>query len=336
MSESGTVGLPADPDEERAYLARVMAEIDEEVRVRRASGDLPARVERELDELFLEHSPVAGRAGSLRDALRMVDAATFIDPVVPVASSKSGGAVVKRGLRQLSLWYVGYVTHQVSQFASAVSRSLHLLGDEVRSAQRQLDAQRIPPAPVVAVDWAHRTDAWWVAPALGALGKVTGRVLHSASGDGWLVRACAERGIDAYGVDPRPGTEEVGTEGALDLRGEPLSDHLEATGSAALGGLVLSGTVEAMAPGERERFLALAADRLAPGGTLVLHSLSPSAWGSGELPVEADLAFGHPLRPRTWDHELTRRGFDVHVDEGRDGRDYLVVATLPASAPSPR
>ena len=51
---------------DRRYLAQVMAEIDEEVRRRRASGDLPARVERELDELFLEHSPVGGprrRAG---------------------------------------------------------------------------------------------------------------------------------------------------------------------------------------------------------------------------------------------------------------------------------
>ncbi|HUZ08855.1 MAG TPA: hypothetical protein VMU76_01690 [Acidimicrobiales bacterium] len=337
MSETGSGGPPAGPEEEREYLARVMAEIDEEVRERRAAGDLPARVERELDELFLEHSPVAGRAGSLREALRMVDAATFIDPVVPIASSKSGGAVVKRGLRQLSLWYVGYVTHQVSQFATAVSRSLHLLGEEVRTVQRQLDSQRIPPAPVVEVDWAHRPDAWWVGAALKALANVEGRVLHSASGDGWLVRACEERGIDAYGVDPRPGAEERGADGLLDLRSEPLAGHLEATRAAALGGLVLTGTVEAMAPGEREHLLTLVVDRLAPGGTLVLHSLSPSAWGSEDLPVAADLAFGHPLRAATWAHELTRRGFDVHIDEGRGGaRDYLVVATLHASPPPPR
>ena len=337
MSGTTSSEETADPEGEREYLARVMAEIDEEVRARRAAGDLPVRVERELDELFLEYSPVAGRAGSLREALRMVDAATFIDPVVPVASSKSGGAVVKRGLRQLSLWYMGYVTHQVSQFATAVSRSLHLLGEEVRAVQRQLEDQRIPPAPVVEVAWAHGPDAWWVGGALKALATAGGRVLHSAAGDGWLVRACEERGIDAYGVDPRPGADERGADGVLDLREEPVVGHLEATRPAALGGLVLTGTVEAMAPGERERLLDLVVDRLAPGGILVLHSLSPAAWASEDLPVGADLAFGHPLRAATWDHLLTGRGFGVEIDEGRGGgRDYLVVATLPTGSAPPR
>jgi SAM-dependent methyltransferase len=317
------------------FLARVMAEIDEEVRARRASGDLPPRIERELDELFLQFSPVAGRSGSLREALRMVDSATFIDPVVPVESAKSGGAVVKRGLRQLSLWYVGYVTHQVSQFATAVSRTLHLVNDEMRSLREQLEAQRIPPADVVEVPWAHRADAWWVPQALGALGAAPGRVLHSACGDGWLVGACAERGIDAYGVDPRPATE-VGVSGARDLREEAVLGHLRASAPAALGGLVLTGVVEGMAPGERAQLLDLALDRLAPGGVLVVHSLSPSAWAADDLPVAADLAFGHPLRPASWRFVLEKAGFEVAVEQGDAGRDYLVVATLRTGAPTVR
>ena len=58
------VPLPEDP---QAYVAQVMAEIAEEVRLRRASGDLPPKLERELDELFLAHSPVAGRGGDLSE-----------------------------------------------------------------------------------------------------------------------------------------------------------------------------------------------------------------------------------------------------------------------------
>ena len=109
-----------------------MAEIAEEVRVRRASGDLPPKLERELDELFLAHSPVAGRGGDLGDALRMVDAATFIDPVVPVESERAAGAAVKKGMRSLLLWYVGWLTHQMSQSASAVSRALHIVDDRLQ------------------------------------------------------------------------------------------------------------------------------------------------------------------------------------------------------------
>ncbi len=136
-------------DDPQAYVARVMAEIEEDVRVRRATGDLPPKLERELDELFLAHSPVAGRGGDLADALRMVDAATFIDPVVPVASQKAVGAAVKGGMRKLLLWYIGWITHQISQFASAVSRTLHIIEGRLKELERQVEVQRVPNAGVI-------------------------------------------------------------------------------------------------------------------------------------------------------------------------------------------
>src|SRR5580704_9359646 len=147
--------LPADP---RAYLDQVMAEIAEEVRLRRASGDLPPKLERELDELFLAHSPVAGRGGDLTEALRMVDAATFVDPVVPVESERAAGAAVKKGMRSLLLWYVGWVTHQVSQFASAVSRALHIVEGRLKELERKVEIQRVPSAGVVELPSVHRAD----------------------------------------------------------------------------------------------------------------------------------------------------------------------------------
>ena len=41
----------------------------------------------------------------------------------------------------------------------------------------------------------------------------------------------------------------------LDLRGEPVAEHLRAVAAAGLGGVVLSGTVEGMAGGERAQLL---------------------------------------------------------------------------------
>jgi hypothetical protein len=316
------------PTDDQAYLLGVMAEIDEEVRRRRASGDLPARVERELDELFLEHSPVAGQGGGLGEALRMVDAAAFIDPVVPVDSAKSGGAVVKRGLRTLSLWYMGYVTHQVSVFATAVSRSLHLLDDKVAGLQRQLEAQEVPPAHVVESPDAHQPDAWWVPEALAGLQAAPGRVLHAASGDGWLVRVLRAKGVDAYGVDPRPRTVDRAELDGTDLRAEGVLEHLGAVEPSALGGVVLTGVVDPMTNGERRQLLAVLVDRLAPDGTLVVHSLSPAGWDADDAPPEADLASGRPLRARAWANFLPLVGFTVTVHEGPGGSDYLVVAGL--------
>jgi hypothetical protein len=325
----------ADP---KAYVARVMAEIEEEVRLRRSSGDLPPRLERELDELFLAHSPVAGRGGDLTEALRMVDAATFVDPVVPVDSERAAGAVVKKGMRTLLLWYVGWITHQVSQFASAVSRTLHIVEGRLKELERKVEVQRVPSANVVEVQALHRADAWWVQAAVDAVAPVRGRILHAASGDGWLVQRITAAGGDAYGVDPRSDLVEQGVGTVSDLRGEDLAEHLRAVAPAGLGALVLSGVVDGMASGERTQLLHLIATTLAPGGVLVVHSLSRSSWDAEDAPYEADLAPGRPLRPETWRQLLAHSGYDAAVTSGPGGLDYLVTAvraTVPPPEPTP-
>jgi hypothetical protein len=331
MSDS-EVTLPADP---KAYVEQVMAEIAEEVRLRRASGDLPPKLERELDELFLAHSPVAGRGGDLGDALRMVDAVTFIDPVVPVESERAAGAVVKKGMRSLLLWYVGWVTHQMSQSASAVSRALHIVEDRLQQLERQVEVQRVPGAGVVEFAALHRPDAWWVDPAVDAVAKAPGRILHAACGDGWLVRRIVAAGGDAYGVDPRSRIVDATELGSLDLRDESLGEHLRAVAPAGLAGVVLSGTVDGMAGGERTHLLSLVAGRLAPGGTLVVHSVGRDAWDAADAPLEADLAPGRPLRPDTWVRLLQQGGYEsVAARQGAGGEDYLVTAVR-ASVTSP-
>ena len=158
-----------EPTDPQAYVEQVMAEIAEEVRLRRASGDLPPKLERELDELFLAHSPVAGRGGDLGDALRMVDASAFIDPVVPVESERAAGMFVKKSMRTALLWYMGWVTHQVSQSASAVSRALHIVDERLQELERRVEAQRVPGSAVVEFPGHAQPDAWGVDPAVGAV-----------------------------------------------------------------------------------------------------------------------------------------------------------------------
>ena len=334
-AETAGVTGAVDP---QAYVAGVMAEIEEEVRLRRSSGDLPPKLERELDELFLAHSPVAGRGGDMTEALRMVDAAIFVDPVVPVASERAAGAVVKKGMRSVLLWYVGWITHQVSQFASAVSRSLHIVDGRLKELERKVEVQQVPSAAVVELPAAHHAKAWWVKPVLKTLKPVSGRIVHAASGDGWLVRQINAAGGDAYGVDPRPDLVAEGVLTVSDLRGEDVADHLRAVAPAGLGAIVLSGVVDGMASGERTQLLHLIANTLAPGGVLVVHSLSRSTWDAADAPYEADLAPGRPLRPETWKHLLDQSGYRTTVTIGPDDADYLVTAvrsSVPSSEPTP-
>lgn len=312
-----------------AYIETVMAEIDQEVRARRNSGDLPARVERELDELFLEFSPVSGGTEA-SEPLRMVDASAFINPVVPVESAKSGGAAIKRAMRSLSLWYINFVVQQVNQFSSAVSRCLHVLENRVGSLEHELAALRTAETAVFEVPSVHRADAWWVQVVSEAMASAPGRVLHAACGDGWLVRVLGERGVDAYGVDPRSDPTEMAESAGLDLRSEPVMEHLRAVAPAGLGGVVLTGLVESMTVGELRRLLDACAECLAPDGVLGVHSLAPSWWSSEEAPAEADLVPGRPLRAGTWAALLRDRGFDIALARGAE------VAQGPSSSRSRR
>jgi hypothetical protein len=298
-------------------LTTVMAEIEEEAHRRR--GELPARLERDLDALFLEHAPMGNRQGDMSAALRMLDASVFIDPVVPVASQRPAGAFVKKSLRSLNLWYIGYVTHQVSKFATAVSRSLHLVDGQLQELRRLLP----PPSPVPVVAPGDAA-SWWRETAVGALDGVGGRVLHAACGDGWLVRALHDCGVDAYGVDPRPAAIERTELQGTDLRAEDALAHLRSVEPFSLSGAVLSGVVGGMGAGERTELVALLSDRLQSDGILVVHSLTPAAWADDGAPAEADLAPGRPLRAATWAYVLA--GWTVDTHAGPSGQDYLVVA----------
>jgi hypothetical protein len=96
---------------------------------------------------------------------------------------------------------------------------------------------------------------------------------------------------------------------------------------------VLSGTVEGMAGGERTQLLAAIGTRLAPGGTLVIHSVGRGAWEAPDAPFGADLASGRPLRPDTWRGLLEESGYTAAAQQGPDGSDYLITAVRSGLTP---
>jgi SAM-dependent methyltransferase len=308
---------PADPTARAEYLAGVVAEIDAEVRRRRASGDLPAGLEQELDELFLEFSPVGlhGKA-RLRETLSLVDRSAYVDIAVPTASNKAVGSYVKLAIRKGLGWYMNFVVAQIVKFAWSVSRMLHVVVEHVEDLEAAVAVQRTPPLPATAVPASDPGSAWWAGDAVAALTGVTGRVLHADSGSGTLLDALVAAGVDAYGVDPTDATVEAPLARGLDVRAESLLDHLDVVADDALAGMVVTGSVEWLHPNERDRLVRLVGSRLAVGGVLILHSSTPESWLGSTSPVIGDLAPGRPLHAQTWGHLLGDRGFRV------DGLSY--------------
>jgi len=314
------------------YLDEVMAEIDAEVRRRRASGDLPAGLEAELDELFLEFSPVGlqGRA-RLRETLALVDGSAYVDIAVPTASNMAVGAYVKRLIRKGLGWYMNFVVAQIVKFAWSVSRMFHVVVDHIEDLEAAVETHRSPDLPLEVVPTPGA--AWWAGAAVDALVGVTDRVLVADCGDGALVDALGAAGLDAYGVDPSDLVLEPALARGLDVRAEGTVAHLEVVAAEALGAVVLTGSVQWLRPNERERLLDLVGTRLAVGGRLVLHSTTPEGWAASVPPVVRDLAPGRPLHAETWEHLLGTRGFAVAAPvRGGTDRSLARVGTGTADA----
>ena len=306
-------------------LQQVLREIDEEVAARRASGDFPPGMERDLDLIFARFAPAMTSGDDLDALLEQADRGAFVDVDVPTGSRLPAVSIVKKALRKLMSWYLRYVTQQVSVFASSTVSAMRLLGRRVVA----LEAATPGADPVVRE--ASRRAA--TAPELTTLATAiaehlrgaTGRVLVGECGDGTLVRSLLDAGLDAYGCDHRLALSEAAALAGLDVRPDDLLDHLRAVDHEALGGLVLAGAVDRLPVGAQLALVDLAADVLATGGRLALVGTEPDEWGRSTSVIDADLAPGKPLHAETWVHLLQERGFRVE-DARRGSPQYLVTA----------
>jgi len=312
-------------------LSRVQADVNEEVRRRRASGDFPPGLERELDAVFARYAP-AGVGDDFDAVMASAETQSFVHADVPTESRVAPVAYVKRFVRKLTGWYARFLTQQVTAFNGAITRAVRLLGARVddleivtvRAGERSLAELRDRRAgPDLSP---------WVALVVAEMTPTRGRVLHTECGSGAALIALGAAGVDAYGVEPAEALAVEASRAGLDVRGDDALTHLRALPEAGLGGLVLSGCVDNRALGEILEIADRAAAVLAPGGRVVVLSDGPAAWVRETDPVVADLAPGHPLHLETWCHLLGERGFgDIRVDAASSAAEPL--RSVPTDVP---
>jgi len=304
---------------------KLAAEIEAEVRARRAAGEYPPGFERELDRMFNRFAP-AEVSTDFDTAFERAEDLMIIDPEIPVASRSPLLGVVKRVMSKLIGWYHVWLTQQIAAIASAINTALRLLGGrivELEHVTGDVARARAVGARVPAV----RDDAAWGQLVTDALHGCSGRIAVVECGEGALLASLAAAGLDAYGVEPRAPVADAALARGLEVRIDDGAAHLHAVGAAALGGLVLRGLVERAQLGELLLLVDAAAAKLAPGGRLVVCSLRREVWGCDATAAESDLVAGHPLHPETWSAVLPEQGFvDVQVHAAGTGA-YVVTAT---------
>lgn len=306
-------------------IHKLAAEIEAEVRARRAAGEYPPGFERELDQLFDRFAPPEV-SNDFDAALERAEDLVIVDPVIPVASNSPVLGVVKRVMSKLIGWYHVWVAQQISGLATAINTALRLLGGRVDELEHNV-ADVARARAVGARVPARRDDGVWAGTVVAAMHGCPGRIAVLECGDGALLAALADDGLDAYGIEPRATEADGALARGLEVRIDDGTAHLHSVGAAALGGLVLRGLVERAPLGDLLLLVEAAAAKLVPGGRLVVCSMRREAWGHDATAAEADLVAGHPLHPDTWKAVLPEEGFgdvQVHVT-GADA--YVVTAT---------
>jgi len=300
MSDS----VPPTPEIDVRSLA---ADIEAEVRARRAAGEYPPGFERELDALFARFAPPEVSA-DFDTALERSEDLVIVDPIIPTASRNPALGAVKKVVAKLVTFYHAWLSQQITAIAVAINNALRLLGKRVvdlehvtgDTARARAAGARVPAA---------RDDTLWEALVVSALKTCRGRVSVVECGDGALLGALVAAGVDAYGVEPRAEAADAAQQKGLEVRIDAGSAHLQAVGAGALDAIVLRAVVERSSLGEILQLIETAATRLRPGGRLVVCSLTRDAWGRDATAVEADLVPGRPLHQQTWTTLLAEEGF---------------------------
>lgn len=292
-------------------LPTVLAEISAEVARRRASGEFPAGLERELDEAFARYAP-PGALGPVGVAVLAdrAERAAIIDVAVPVADRRRWVTLVKRLLRKSIAWYLDFVGKQVGgairlvvDLARRLDERVTALEEAVPGVDARVRAELGPRSPSVALDR-------WSDEVIAAFAEVRGPVVVlGAHDDGTLARRLAAVGVEA--TEPEDGDRWLP---ACQRGDERL--HLRGLAPSSLSGAVVAGTAERLPPGALVELADLLVDRVGPGGLLAVVSRSPRPLADPD-DWRADLAPERPLQPGTWAHLLTTRGFRVEVR--RDG-----------------
>lgn len=156
----------------------------------------------------------------------------------------------------------------------------------------------------------------WTGPVIAWLIETgaSGVVLHGECGDGELVGAMVEAGIEARGMEPRGDIAWLAADRGARVEVGEVPDLLRSQPPGSLGGLVLSGVVDRVPVDDLVALVSTSVSLLAPGAGLVVVGTRADAAATGWDAVARDLLPGRPLHAETWELLLARAGF---VDVGR-------------------
>jgi SAM-dependent methyltransferase len=125
------------------------------------------------------------------------------------------------------------------------------------------------------------------------------RVVDLGAGRGELVELLNEAGISAYAVEIEPDFIELMRDKGIEVVAQDAVEHLQGLDAGSLGGIVASHVVEHLPAAAVAELVALAGEKLAEGGTLILETPNPESLVAGSINFHRDLTHRRPIHPDT-------------------------------------
>ncbi|HEX5216143.1 MAG TPA: class I SAM-dependent methyltransferase [Vicinamibacterales bacterium] len=140
-------------------------------------------------------------------------------------------------------------------------------------------------------------------------------VLDIGCGRGEFLDLLREAGIGARGLDLNHEMVETGRARGLDVVESDALSYLQGLPPGSLGGVFAAQVVEHLAPDYLLALLDAAADKVRPGGLLVLETINPACWLAFFESYIRDITHVRPLHPETLQFLARASGFhDVTVE----------------------
>jgi O-antigen chain-terminating methyltransferase len=135
------------------------------------------------------------------------------------------------------------------------------------------------------------------------------RVVDLGAGRGELVKLLTEAGVPAYAVEIEPDFVELMRDEGLEVVDQDAIAHLRGLDDGQLGGIVASHLVEHLPAPAVSELVALAADKLAAGGVLIVETPNPESVVAGSVNFHRDLTHMRPIHPDTLAFLCESEGF---------------------------
>jgi len=330
----------------------LVAQLRARVEARRRAGAYPAGLEEDLSAHFQrilhqrrEPRPMPDLQGPLRAA---AEALPLQASRIPADSGLPGGEVVHKAIARI----VGRQTHgalqQVQAFAQPVYAALEALTTAVQELHRTVqsdfaqsldalhDRQAAQERLLARAGGSDRLNRpafhpWYSSERFeeafrGSRDEMLGRyrdladrlvgfgpVLDVGCGRGEFLELLAASGVDAWGVDLDPELVKAATGRGLRVEEDEALRYVRELDDASLGGMAVIQVIEHFSAQEIVDFVALAADKVRPGGQVLVETVNPQSLYVFAHALYLDPTHMRPVHPAYLAFLFREVGFK-HVD----------------------